>query len=102
MPSRVPFNISPPRSRVPGRCRCPPSGGLLSPTQYPLERKKERLCRVETGQQPALVFIEKPIEQLGRKAARILREQRPFHPLDDLVASSENIRIDDQPHLRIY
>src|SRR6185436_14247653 len=95
MPSRVPFNISPPR------LSCPPSGGLLSPTQDPLEREEERLCRVEPGQQPASVLVEKPIEQFGGEVARILGEQRSLHPLDDVVASRENMRIDDQPHVRI-
>src|SRR6266851_2024204 len=77
------------------------SGRPLPPTEYPLEREKKRPCRVEPGDQPGPVFLHEPIEEVGRQMACVLREQCALHPLDDLVWSGQDMRIDDQPHDRI-
>src|SRR5712692_1281686 len=93
MPSRVPLSMM--------VLSCPARAGTLPPTEYPLEREEERPCRFEPGDEPGPVFLHELIEQVGGQVTCVLREQRALHPLDDVVWSGQDMRIDDQPHDRI-
>src|SRR6185295_666066 len=90
MPSRVPFSMV-----------VLSLTGALSPTEYPLERIEKRLAGVEPRHEAASIFVDERIEQFGRQVARVLGEQRSLHPFHDLVASGQDMRIDDQAHLRL-
>src|SRR6516225_6067660 len=91
IPSRIPFNIS----RVSG------SGVPLPPAQYPFERVEERLPGLELREQALAILVDEPIVQIVGQVSLVFRQQRPFHPFDDIFAARQDMRIDDQLDLRI-
>src|SRR5262245_36599719 len=77
MPSRVPLST-------------------FSPQQDALERKEERTLVADALEQAAAILVEKPFELLRLQVSRVLREQRPPDPFDDVLGSGQDMRIDDQ------
>src|SRR5258706_14409164 len=73
----------------------------LTPTQYPFEREKVRLRGVQLRQQPRAILLDEALEQVGRQVTRVLRQQRPLHPLDYRLARRQDMRIDHEAHVRI-
>src|SRR5258708_16380252 len=82
MPSRVPLST-------------------LTPTQYPFEREEVRLRGVQLRQQPRAILLDEALEQMRRQVPRVFGEQRPLHPFHHGLARCQDMRIDDQPHVRI-
>src|SRR3954470_19721702 len=82
MPSRVPLST-------------------LSPTQNPLERVEERPRVLELREQACAILVDEPIVYGLGHAPLVGRQHRALHPLDDLVARRQHMRIDDQAYLRL-
>ena len=88
-------HLSPPRPY-------PPSGGPLSPTQDPLERKEERLAPPRAARTAA----SDTRRESGRTAPRgrwraYSVSSVPFIHSIDVVAAGQDMRIDDQADVRI-
>src|SRR3954447_13107414 len=82
MPSRVPLST-------------------LSPTQNPLERVEERPRVLELREQACAILVDEPIVYGLGQPPLVGRQHGPLDPLDDLVACRQDMRIDDQAHLRL-
>src|SRR4030095_5743580 len=75
-----------------------PSRSALRPQQDALERIEVRLRILELRQQPFAISSEESRPQVFGKAALVVGQQRPLHPLDPLVARRQHVAVHLYPH----